>query len=580
MKKTNIKRLAAFTASILAVAALAVPMTSVMTVDAAGEGSITITDTSGATTSAVKAYQIFTANVSGEIVTITGWGAGIDVTKLATAIAADSVLSTAFDGVTIADTATSAQAVADVLSGLNTTDDEDIIESFAQVAAQCVTGDGHAATNNSITGLDYGYYVAVDSVAASNGKYESYSLGMLKVVSSTTAATVTVKRDFPTFDKLIGDINDSEADAEISYNEAADHDIGDKVPFKLIATVPSNIADYDAYKMVFHDDLEKTVFSFNDDVVVKYYASATDTTGTDVTDSFTPALSTATDAVFDDTSKTDGTKDFTVTCNDITAISGVAAGGRFEVTYTATLTEDADLGDAGNWNGAYLEYSNNPNYTGSGDSADMPTANSPEDYVVAFTYQTVIDKINGVTNEALAGANFTLYKVTSGTTSDNITEENGVYTIAADNIVSTYTAELANGNATFVFEGLDDGKYVLIESTVPEGYDGIEPMIFTVTATETMTDGSEALEIVDVDNNSFSVKDVYTVTTADGKITATTTDDADAVNSAVYAQIANQKGSSLPSTGGIGTTLFYIGGGALALGAGVLLVSKKRMSNK
>ena len=577
----NTRKFAAFVASILAVACMAAPMATSFSADAAGEGSITITDTSGATSSAIKAYQIFTANVNGDNVTITGWGDGIDLTKLNTAIQADNDLKTAFNGVTIENTATSAQAVADVLSNSTNKANEKLIESFAQAAANSVKGDGHSAEGNTISNLDYGYYVAVDSEAASNGNYSAYSLGMLQVVSSTTAATINVKRDFPTFDKQIGDTNDSAATPTVTFNEAADHDINDNVPFKLIATVPSNIAKYDTYKMVFHDDLQNEVFTFNSNSVkVTYYASADDTTGTDVTSAFNVETSTVeNDAKFTaDGKKSDGTEDFTVTCNDIKAINaitgGVAAGGKFEVEYNATLTDKANLGSTGNWNGAYLEYSNNPNWTGTGESS--PTDKSPVDYVVAFTYQTVIDKINGITNEPLSGAAFTLQKYKDDVTID----EYG--TISGTRVGNAITVTLANDGSTFEFKGIDDGTYVLIESTVPGGYTGIKPLAFTLTAEETQTDGSEALNKLTVDDtDKFSIKNVYTLTSSevDGTTVVTAEESANNVG-AVYSKISNHKGSSLPSTGGIGTTIFYVAGGALVVGAGVLLVSKKRMSNK
>lgn len=569
----NSRRFTAMVAALALAACSVVPMAASFSASAAGEGSIKINDNSGATSSTIKAYQIFKADVNGENVTITGWGDGIDLTKLAIAIDADTGLTAAFTDVTIENTAASAQAVADVLSNDTNKTNTTLIESFAQAAANSTKGDGHAAVDTTISGLDYGYYVAVDSVAASNGNYTAYSLGMLQVVSSTTATTINVKRDFPTFDKKIGDTNDSAATPAITYDEAADHDMGDNVPFKLIATVPSNIDKYDTYKMVFHDDLEADVFTFNNTgLTVKYYANAEDTTGTDVTSSFNLSTTTASDTKFPENSKTGGTEDFTLTCNDIKAINDLtlSGSGRFEVDYTAELTNNANLGSTGNWNGAYLEYSNNPNWTGTGEAS--PTDKSPVDYVVAFTYQTIIDKINGITNQPLAGATFSLQKF-----KDDVT-------IAADGTVTGTSVgdpievTLANDNTTFEFKGIDDGTYVLTETVTPEGYTGIKPLKFKLTATETQTDGSEAIELLTVDNtNAFSIKKVYTLTTdtETGKISAT---EGNVTNGAVYAKIANQKGSSLPSTGGMGTTLFYLVGGVLVAGAGVTLITKKRVS--
>lgn len=551
-KKT--RRVAAFAAAVMMAACVAVPMSS-FSASAEGTGSITITDGSGATKSSLAAFQIFTAQVTGDSFVVNGWGSGIDVTALNAKIQSSTLLANDFTGVTIADGAASAQKVADVVAGFTGANSAKATE-FARIAAQCKKGDGTAAEGNTISGLDTGYYIVVDTTAASNGNYESFTLGMLTVVTGADTPA-TVKRNFPTFDKQIGDINDSTDTAETyTYNEAADHDMGDAVPFKLKATVPSNIDQYDTYKMIFHDDLQANVFAFNDDSVkVNYYSSST-ATAIDVTNSFalgtTPTSNTT---HFPSDSHTDGTEDFTLTCNDIKGISaitgGVAAGGYFEVEYTATLTTSANMGATGNWNGAYLEYSNNPNVSGSGDTNN--TGDSPTDYVVAFTYQTVVEKQDGITNAPLAGATFKLEKKLN----DGTTKEISVVT--------------ADSGTTFVFNGLDDGNYVLTE-TAPTGYNPVAPIEFTINASETQTDGSEALA-------SLSASSTGTAAFATGKvyvINDNKSSDSGADNGSVKTTVLNYKGASLPSTGGIGTTLFYVGGGVLVAGAGVLLITKKR----
>lgn len=552
MKNTKrARRAAAFAAAVVMAACAAVPMGSSFSASAEGTGKITITDASGATSSTMAAFQIFTAKVSGESVVVTGWGDGIDLNTLSGAIAT-SGLSSDFTGVAFENTEASAQKVADIVSGY-TGENATKAETFAKLAAQSKTGDGKAAVENVIDGLDTGYYIVIDTKAASNGNYTSFTLGMLTVVTGENA-TATVKRDFPSFDKQIGDINDTtDAKDTYTFNEAADHDMGDDVPFKLIASVPSNIAKYDTYKMIFHDDLQKDVFTFNSDSVkVKYYASSSDTTGTNVTESFITALSTTEDkSKFE--SHTDGTEDFTVTCNNIKGIEGItlSGDGHFEIQYTATLTDKAKMGAEGNWNGAYLEYSNNPNVSGTGDTDN--TGKSPTDYCVAFTYQTVIDKIDGITKAPLTGAEFTLEKKLK----DGTTKKVQVVT--------------ALEGTRFMFNGLDDGTYVLTESKVPDKYNGIQPITFTISAKEIQTDGSEALESLKADGDAsatFTSGKVYLINDK--------TEPSGANNGSVKTTIENLKGSSLPSTGGIGTTMFYVGGGVLVAGAGVLLITKKR----
>jgi len=553
MKNTKrARRAAAFAAAVVMAACAAIPMGSSFSASAVGTGKITITDGSGATSSTMAAFQIFTAKVSGESVVVTGWGDGIDLNALSTAITTSN-LSSDFTGVNFENTEASAQKVADIVSGY-TGNDATKAETFAKLAAQSKQGEGTAAVGNVIEGLNTGYYIVIDTAAASNGNYTSFTLGMLTVVTGENA-TATVKRDFPSFDKQIGDINDTtDVKDTYTFNEAADHDMGDAVPFKLIASVPSNIAKYDTYKMIFHDDLQKDVFTFNSgSVKVKYYASSSDTTGTDVTESFT--VNTADLAENDkfDKSHTDGTEDFTVTCNDIKKIGNItlSSEGHFEIQYTATLTTDAKMGAEGNWNGAYLEYSNNPNVSGTGDTNN--TGKSPTDYCVAFTYQTVIDKIDGITKAPLAGAEFTLEKKLEDGSKKKI------------DVVT------AVEGTRFMFNGLDDGTYVLTETKVPNKYNGIEPITFTISATEDQTDGSEALTSLTADGGARA-------TFATGKVYLTdgTTDPSSADNGSVKTTIENLKGSTLPSTGGIGTTMFYVGGGVLVAGAGVLLITKKR----
>lgn len=122
-----------------------------------------------------------------------------------------------------------------------------------------------------------------------------------------------------------------------------------------------------------------------------------------------------------------------------------------------------------------------------------------------------------------------------------------------------------------MFNGLDDGTYVLKETTVPDKYNGIEPITFTISATEKQDDGSEALTSLTADGGAsatFATGKVYLLNDSN--------DPSGADNGSVKTTIENLKGSTLPSTGGIGTTMFYVGGGVLVAGAGVLLITKKR----
>ena len=242
------------------------------------------------------------------------------------------------------------------------------------------------------------------------------------------------------------------------------------------------------------------------------------------------------------------------------------AGNKAVITveYTATLNENAVLGSAGNPNVVYLEYSNNPNWDvsfdengkpenpgedgkdndGDGeideeDEKKEPTGETPEDKVIVFTYKLTVNKVDEQKNP-LAGAGFTLYKKNAA----------GEYVQVGEEL---FGAELT----TFEWKGLDDGDYKLEETTTPAGYNTIAPIEFTITAEHDLESDDPQLIVLDGG-------DLFT-----GEVD---TDDI------LSADVENKSGITLPETGGIGTTIFYVLGGLLVLGAVVLLITKKRMS--
>lgn len=623
----NFKKFAAAVAATLMAASMVAPMAmnSFAAELAAGEKGATITinsSTNASTHSNMAAYQIFTGTVTGTEVEISGWGDGINVSDFITAIKADTTIGSSFEDISYDSTkpSESAVAVAKVIGAW--ANESAQANAFAKLAVQncssattgtfiaAVEADEEAGTDAStakITGVPNGYYVVIDEEAAEKGDYSSYTLGLLKVVGEDIE--VTAKVDFPSFDKLIGDVNDT-VGGNTTFNEAGDWDMGDAVPFQLKATIPSNFATYDTYKMIFHDDIDNNVFDLiKDDTdelayTVKYYANAS-ATPVDVTSSFTYAAGTGT---FVSGTKGNNTEDFTLTCADIkaidvngeiTGVQMVTAGGYFLVEYSATLTENAYLGATGNWNSAYLEYSNNPNVSGNGEN-DNETENSPVDSVVAFTYQTVINKVDQ-DNNPLTGAMFTLYKeVAEGTagaalgntfTKDDETTSCGLdatkyyVKVTTKSVNDTDTETAGDQSTAFNFEGLDDGTYVLVETTVPNSYNPMANVTFDIVAVEKQTDGEEALESLTGTDKNTNTETKCTFET--GKVYTLNEDNsayenaANAANNAsLSATVMNKFGTALPSTGGIGTTLFYLGGGAIVAVAGVFLITKKRMKKE
>lgn len=188
-----------------------------------------------------------------------------------------------------------------------------------------------------------------------------------------------------------------------------------------------------------------------------------------------------------------------------------------------------------------MTYSNNPNDTGDGTTKPKDTGKTPKDTVKVFTYQTIINKLNE-NNEALKGAGFTLYK------KDKDGNWNTVKAISA-------------GEATrFEFKGLDAGNYKLEETTTPDGYNTIKPIEFTIDAKYDTEADDPQLTKLSGDVTSGTAE--FSSNLSDGSLTA---------------GIVNRKGSLLPSTGGMGTTILYVVGSILVLAAAVLLITKKRM---
>ena len=287
--------------------------------------------------------------------------------------------------------------------------------------------------------------------------------------------------------------------------------------------MPSTLADYDTYSYTFTDTLSAGLTPNND---VKVYL-VNGEPRKEVTSSFT-------------ISKVVNNK-FTVSCDNVKGIEGVTVNSKFVVEYTAKLNENAVIGSKGNPNKVDLTFSNNPNGEGKG--------KTPEDKVIVFTYKIVANKVNE-NKQPLKGAGFTLYKVDKDGNKTKVGNE-----VKGENLTA------------FEFKGTDAGKYVLEETTTPSTYNKAEDLEFEVVATyDTEADEPtlQTLVVNDKNGNQISGENLtFTVSKNDGSATTT---------------IVNKKGSVLPSTGGIGTRIFYVIGGILMVGAGVILVSRRRRS--
>ncbi len=474
---------------------LALALALVLAVPAMAAETYSITINNSAEGHTYEAYQIFTGDLSGTTLSNIVWGSGISEagqTALGDAAAKAETLKTEADA-----------------------------KAFAKEVAPYLTtaaGSANTVTDGKyvISGLAAGYYLVKDQDGSLTGDADSYTEYIVKVVSDTTA---NPKSSVPTVEKKVKDINDSTDDAMTGWQDSADHDIGDSVPFQLKATLADNVSAYTTYKVVFHDTLSKGL-TYNNDA--KVYIDGKETNGFTVTS----------------TVNANGTTTLTVSCDDVKAL-GAGNSSVITVEYTATLNENAVLGSAGNPNKVYLEYSNNPNKSEAGNNE---TGNTPTDKVIVFTYKVIVNKVDGE-GAPLTGAEFTLEKYN---------KETGEW--------EAITAVKNDEGTTFTFSGLDDGKYRLTETKTPAGYNSIAPIEFTITAEHDVLADDPAL--TSLSGNATTGEITFTSSTAEGSLST---------------NVVNKAGSTLPETGGIGTTIFYVLGAVLVVGAGVVLVTKKRM---
>lgn len=505
------------------------------------------------------AYQIFSGREEGGVLSDVQWGSGIDSTAFLNALKADTTYGSLFTD------CADAAAVAKVLGDNNT--NTALANAVAKLAYAKKTGNGTALTSGENT-LDDGYYLVVDTTA-NVGEGGAYNASLLQVVG---AVNITVKTDAPTVEKKVleDDKYNQDGGYGTGYNDVADYNMGDAVPFHLIGSVP-DMSRYDTYKYIFHDTLSNGL-TLNEGTIKVYVAS--NKAGTDKTEI-----------------TTGWTKDvkgqsFTVSFTDLKTVSGVSQGKFIIVEYTATLNQNAEVGLDGNPNVVYLEYSNKPDQSGEGDTGN--TGKTPEDKVIVFTYELDTTKISGTeyvkaTEDGankdengylldennnkiplkLEGAEFKLHNA-----------DNKWAIVDDNNKVTGWTETEANGskltsdaNGLFKVIGLDDGTYYLKETKAPTGYNLLTSEIAVViTAStsngQTWTDGNASSALT-----ALTVK-VDTEEATNGNLS----------NGTVGITVKNNKGSTLPETGGIGTTIFYVLGGMLVVCAVVLMVSKKRMS--
>lgn len=515
----------------LMAALLAVAMVCAMVAPAfAASATSTHTITAPNNDHTYEIYQIFTgtpttdATTNQTILSDIKWGANADSSYNKGDAVPDTVLT---------DLAT--------VSGTNETAILTVVKKYVDLNGT----PAYTASHSTSVSVPAGYYLIKDIDTAT---VDSHTLYIVEVVDKNIE--ITPKTDAPSVEKKVQENTKYPTDGgyDTGYNDTADYHIGDLVPFKLIGRIP-DMNHYQTYKYVFHDTLCKAFYAPTENDITVYLSDSKATLGTDITNSSTISVST----------DTDGETTITVSFADLKSVIGVAKDKYIVVSYSAELNENASIGQGtpGNTNEVYLEYSNNPNGIGTG--------TTPVDKVIVFTYELDVTKVDGKDpTKNLQGAKFKLLNSdqTKYARVDTTGKLNGWTT---DETAATELESDENG--LFKVIGLDDGTYFLKETVAPSGYNTLADPIRLVIAANT-NNGQNGfgktteLTTIDVTVDNGSAKGG---TVATGTVSIT---------------VENNRGTTLPGTGGIGTTIFYVIGGGLMVAAAILLITKKRMENR
>ena len=532
-----------------------------------------------------KAYQIFKgeyANTGAEGTTVNTlsnikWGDNIDKTAFAAKLKAAFPTAT-FDDSKMDDASYVAEKIAEICTAAYDSD-----------AANKVARAAYESTTTTVAPIDIvepsttipaGYYLILDTTTGeSDFKNPSVLqvVGNITISAKTSAPTVDKRVLDETADKTTGDKKTPEQATETGltgkyWNESADHNLFEEFKFKLTADIPSDveIKRYTKYPVTFMDSWSTGV-TFNgtgakvtpkggsvynpdpayydgiDSVAINITKGGTTTTKSLDADDYSLTLNNNSLEI-----KIDNLKDFL----DADQLEGCDYS--ITVIYKAYLNENAVVVGPGthtdsSTNDVYLKYANNPEASGQGETKPEE-GKTEEDTVFVFTYEMPNYKVDD-TNAPLEGAGFKLYSDQECNNEIKLVKvADGKYRVAksTEDGVEMFSK---GTNATFHIDGLDTGFYYLKETSTPTGFNTAPVTKVHIAAEHKETADATATTTMKMYvNNSETELDKNT--------------------------IQNNKGTVLPETGGMGTTIFYTTGLILTVGAGVLLITKKRMNGE
>ena len=446
--------------------------------------------------------------------------------------------------------AATVQKVLAVISQWNDSDDDSI--AFARFVCHYLYSNGDPQSTivgggGAIKIPEPGYYLIVDTINFNDGDhYHAYNSFLLVNDTHQGEYNVIINHKVvkPTVEKKVYDNDDNSSWGDNDgWGSSADHAINEKFQFQLIAKLPAGRDEgraydyYDKYTVCFNDTLSEGItYDGLDSVVIESNGTPYDITN----DSSKYDI---------DISNLKSQNSFVVKIHDVkNCVANLNDGATITVTYTAHLNDKANVNIAGgstsNINKVYLTYSNNPK----DESSIGKTPESTPVYV--YTYQLNNTKYHDDDNpnNVLAGAGFRLYSDEACHDEDEIKlKMNDDDTYSRDFSTEGKGVEMISGqDGQFNVKGLDAGTYYLKETKTPDGYSACKVIPVTIKADHSRNDQVN-LEGSNLTNDIVNIK---------------------------------AGGITLPSTGGIGTTLFYVVGGGLMVAAIVLLVTKKRMENK